>query len=103
MKVETLIFVGTLGIIACCHPHEPVTPTPGGDGGAPPDAASRNPTCALFCGHMRELGCVQGKPTPKGASCEEVCLNVQQSEFAKLDLRCGYDARTCEAATACEN
>ncbi len=32
--------------------------------------------CEQACGALRDAGCPEGKPTPKGASCEEVCVNA---------------------------
>lgn len=57
--------------------------------------------CARACAHLRSLGCEEGKPTPGGASCEQVCDNVQQSGATALDLGCVVDAGTCARANGC--
>lgn len=86
-------------LLAACHQHQdPVTPTNDPDGGAPEAAVS----CAAYCSHAERLGCDQGKPTAKGATCTEVCSNLQTSSYSKLDLRCGYNAQTCQAMDVCE-
>lgn len=60
------------------------------------------PTCATACARAAELGCPHAKPTPKGATCVEVCKNVQSSGFLRWDLRCRSIAASCAAADECE-
>lgn len=59
------------------------------------------PSCASACGRLADLGCEAGQPTPKGASCEEVCLNAERSGFALWDVGCVTRAPDCEAADRC--
>lgn len=57
--------------------------------------------CDAACGRLRALDCEEGKSTPGGGTCEDVCLNVQQSEATALDLACVVRAGSCSAANAC--
>lgn len=93
---RTLAILAALALIGCPSPG-PVPPP-----GPETDAAGPNPTCVAYCAHVTELGCPQAKPTPKGATCTEVCENVQGSGYASLDLRCGFQAKSCAGVTACE-
>lgn len=59
-------------------------------------------TCATVCANMVKLSCPSAKPTAKGATCEQVCNNVQNSGAIKWDLTCRSKALTCAAADLCE-
>lgn len=101
----TKLVIPLLCALAACsaNPGPVPPPSPEADAGPPlEDASAARPTCSSYCVHMRALGCVQGTPTPHGATCEAVCGNAQASTFAALDLRCGSAAKTCGAAAACE-
>ena len=88
----------SLCLVACGPTPGPVGPTPGAPDAGPPGVV----TCAAYCAHAAELGCDQGRPTPNGATCMQVCDNVQTSGYAQMDLRCGYSATNCSAIDACE-
>lgn len=68
----------------------------------PPTPDAGPYTCATWCAHARVLSCTAGKPTPRGAPCEEVCQNMQASGPVQLDLRCRTHAPTCAVADECE-
>jgi hypothetical protein len=59
-------------------------------------------TCAAVCANMTALNCPSAKPTAKGATCEQVCTNFQNSGITKLNLGCRASAVSCAAADACE-
>lgn len=60
------------------------------------------PTCLSACDNMRALGCELGKPTPRGATCEDVCIRVQtENAGAGFDMACISRATTCPVADAC--
>ncbi len=80
-----------LAFLSCAGSPVPV-PTP------PPTPQA---TCAAACERQRALGCPGGQASPGGASCEEVCLNVQDSVIG-WDLGCRARATSCEAADRCE-
>jgi hypothetical protein len=90
------VFVGAAGLVlillAGCRAPAPPPPVP------PPGAA----TCADVCRHYQELGCLAGRPTPRGSSCEVVCLNVQASGAIRWNLDCRAGAATCAEADRCE-
>lgn len=60
------------------------------------------PTCETACDRARVLNCAYAHPTAAGASCVEVCENVQTSGFLKWDLGCRSVAASCAAIDACE-
>ncbi|MBV9074163.1 MAG: hypothetical protein JOZ10_11055 [Acidobacteria bacterium] len=80
-------------LAACPKPTPGPTPVP-----AATDAA---PTCASVCQHMAELGCPAAQPTPHGASCEDVCANLQASGSAAYNLPCMLRATSCAAIDGC--
>lgn len=92
------LLVLALPMLLACHPTPQPNPPPGPE---PLDAAA-GPTCATYCAHVRALGCIQGKPTAEGATCEQVCSNVQTSGYARLDLKCSTNAADCRAVDRCE-
>ncbi len=69
---------------------------------APPPPVAR-PSCAEACAHARELECAIGDPTPAGATCEEVCLNVETAglEDVRWPIGCVLASSTCAEADAC--
>jgi hypothetical protein len=79
-----------------CPPPPPPNPPPAptNDGGV------ALPGCPAACENMRRLGCDIGKPTARGASCEDVCANAQANG---IDFRtsCLASAASCEAAESC--
>lgn len=64
------------------------------DAGTPDD-------CARACQHLRELGCREGGETPGGASCEDVCNNVEGSSTVTVDPKCLADVPSCSALDTC--
>ena len=58
-------------------------------------------SCATACERLVELGCPAAEPTPKGASCEEVCLNAERSGLALWGVNCITSAPDCAAADEC--
>ncbi len=84
------ILVAGLG----CTPTPPIPPvTPTTDAGAP--------SCASACATLRALRCPAAETTPRGATCVDVCQNVQSSGIVAFDLPCLARARTCAEASAC--
>lgn len=83
-------------------PVPPVPPMPNPyvvDAGEPPTVEY---TCADMCSHLFDLKCPGAEPTASGATCLEVCQNVQSSGVVAFNLRCRVNARTCAAADACK-
>lgn len=58
-------------------------------------------TCESVCAHEAQLGCDAAKPTAHGASCVEICTNVELSGLARFDLPCMDAAPTCAAVDDC--
>lgn len=92
--LTALALVGAQG--GSCH-REPTPrpePAPLGDSAAPGD-------CSAACSHLRDLGCPAGQPTPKGASCEEVCQSTEDSGVVTLNPACVARAASCDAVDNC--
>jgi hypothetical protein len=97
MTIKVLLFATAL--LAACRPAPPPPEPPVVI--VVPDAASP-PTCDGACQHMRELGCELGKPTPRGATCEQVCVRVQvENGGAGFDFACLTRAGSCADADSC--
>lgn len=87
----------------------PDDPTPDGQADAapapppPPPAADAGPMrpCEAACARYAFLKCKQAQPTPDGASCVDVCENVESSGVMSLGPDCVAHAARCEDADAC--
>lgn len=73
--------------ITCAHIQTP-TPSPA--------------ECPHLCDHMLIMNCPGAKTTPKGATCVEICTNVQNSGVISWDMQCRLTAATCAAMDECE-
>lgn len=109
---KTLALLAALALCACqsCHPivgpfpeptPQPEPPDPWNDaavdvGPAPAPGGS----CADACAKLAALGCPAAKPTPKGATCVEVCQNTLGSPVS-LQPDCVVRATDCPSAEAC--
>jgi hypothetical protein len=79
--------------LAGCPPKPPPPPEKPGPAGGP--------GCDVGCARLAELGCDAAKPTPQGASCIEVCQNVQASGITSWDIPCMQRATSCPEADKC--
>lgn len=96
-------------LAATCAHVDPLKPEPSP---APPDVVPFPPDpvgvagasgCAAACAKLAQLGCPEAKPTPKGASCVEVCANTQgDSSPVSLQTDCVVRAGSCDDAKACQ-
>lgn len=68
-----------------------------------PSPDPQEATCAGMCARMAALDCPAAQDTPNGATCVQVCENVQATGIARWDLECRVAAPTCEAIDNCEN
>lgn len=103
--MKETIFVATLALAVIAGPGCPPSPKP------PPSDADAGivivdrdagpATCERACAHARDIHCPVGDPTPKGASCEVVCGNVQDSGSVAHDLACWISAASCARLNAC--
>jgi hypothetical protein len=78
----------------------PVDPVP-----FPPeqyDAAPAPSNCSVACAHLAALGCPEAQPTPKGATCVDVCSNVDSSGTVSMQTDCVVRAVSCADANACQ-
>jgi hypothetical protein len=88
-------FVVILGVGGCHIAPAPVTPVE-------PDPEQSAFDCASACARLRELGCPEAENTAGGATCEQVCDNVQSSGIVSWDLACRSRAPSCPAVDLCE-
>jgi len=84
---------GSLGVLVAsivisCSPLDPVAPSL-------KDLDTRGPSCSSACDHQVQLGCDVGRPTPSGASCQEVCANATSSGY-DWPLQCLDSALECD-------
>lgn len=89
-------------------PPDPVpvpVPAPTASSSAPepdpvPDASVAH-NCANVCAHLTALKCADAAPTDGGATCADVCLNVQHSGTISYPFTCVLAAKTCAASDKC--
>jgi hypothetical protein len=84
-------------VAGACGPVKPVPDPPPPN---PPDPVE-NADCEAVCGRAAVLGCEWAEPTPRGASCTELCEGVQAG-LLPWDLDCRVRAPSCAAMDACE-
>lgn len=85
-------------LTGCPRPMPGPAPTPAQD--TDPDAGPEI-TCADACERASKLGCAAAEPTPKGATCLDVCSNAMRSGIITFDLACKARAVDCAAFTRC--
>jgi hypothetical protein len=71
-------------------------PSSGGAGGS-----ASVTECGRACARLRELSCPSAKPTASGATCEDVCENVNASRTLHIDTACVVGAPSCAVADRC--
>ncbi len=103
MRLYAVLFllVPTLLAAECQQPAPEPRPAPPPDPAPPPPPPDPTVGCAEACTHLRELRCPQAQPTEAGASCEQVCANVNASGTLLLDTKCVVQASSCDAADRC--
>ena len=112
MKLCLVVLAFVPAMIACAScretPITPPNPDDSGAGGAPapnpsaePDAGPELDPCERACQRLTELGCEEAEPTEGGASCVEVCRNVEDSGAVSLDPDCVAQLAACADIDAC--
>lgn len=97
IKNISLVFVCI--IAPACTTYSGILPPVDNHNG--PLATGTDADCHAMCENLRKRHCEAGAPTPKGASCEAVCTNIESSGYASENPRCQATAASCEAADAC--
>lgn len=87
IRAGLLFVIWCLPTLACRPPKPPAPPT--------------GVTCAEVCEQMTKLSCEAAKPTAEGASCLDVCRNIQDSGVVSWNLNCMVAAQSCSAVDAC--
>lgn len=79
-----------------CIPGE-VKPVP-----IPEEEKEESNGCSIACKTLQELGCEEGKPTPEGATCKQVCENMEKNGMP-FDTSCIAAIKNCEQLDSCFN
>lgn len=80
-------------LLAGCHTTAPAPTVEPIDAGEP---------CQTACTRYRQFGCDEGKPTPEGHACEEVCNNAASHGILLAGPgACSAAADGCEAIRKC--
>ncbi len=89
--------LAALLLAATCDPPPPLPPL------VPPERPDAGDVadCEAACQRLAELGCEEAQPTPHGATCVEVCDNVESSGATTLVPGCVAEADSCEQARGC--
>jgi len=100
LVLAVLVFVPALMACGACreNPVTPPDPADGGAGGAPVVVLE---PCERGCLRLAELGCEEAEPTDEGASCVDVCRNVEDSGAVTLEPECVAQIAQCEDVDAC--
>ena len=93
VAVVTMVFM----LLGC--PSTPVSPTPDADASA---VDGGHYDCASWCANATSMMCASAVPSEHGATCLDVCTNVQSGP-APFDLACRSTATSCAMADGCEN
>ena len=96
MKVALALYA-VLAAASCREPPAPPPLTEFIDAGGAYRALA---TCASACGRLAAFGCPEGRPTPAGASCTEVCSAARQSRV-DLPIACVTRATDIAGVRAC--
>lgn len=83
----TLLLLGMI-LTACPRP----VPVP-----HPPEDTDQ---CPAACERLRELGCEEGSPLEDGTTCEQFCIDTQESGHA-LNPTCVKSINSCEEIESC--
>lgn len=104
------LFVALLLALSACQvgpfPRPPPQPEPPSPWDYPTDAApapeedSGSP-CAAACVTLARYGCEESKPTAGGATCTQVCENIESSGVVSMNPDCVSHAESCSIARAC--
>jgi hypothetical protein len=68
---------------------------------APEDDAATHTPCYQACKQLAKLGCPEAQPTTGGATCTQVCQNVEDSGVVSMNPSCVARAESCSIAKAC--
>ena len=72
------------------------------NGGQKPEPSPADPeSCEAACARLAELGCPEAEPTPEGATCTEVCENVEHSGAVTLNPACVVGIDSCDELDPC--
>ena len=94
-------FLALVPLLLAAHCEPAPSPSPGAAGAPSTGGAPSSSPCDDACAHFRELDCPAGEPTEEGATCTEVCENLNASGTLMLDTDCVLRARDCDSADKC--
>jgi hypothetical protein len=117
VKQWLIVILGLCALVAC--PPSPVTPQPDADAMVTPpadadpfpyidaapipprDALAPTTACGRACAQLSWLGCEEALPTPKGESCESVCLRANAFPTMQLPTACVIAAQSIPDVRKC--
>lgn len=102
--IKAVLLSFSLLASTCTH-SDPIAPSPSPSDIVPfppsPIGASGSPGCEAACNRYAQLGCPEAKPTPRGASCVDVCANNEDGGIS-MHPDCVVRAGSCNDAKACQ-
>jgi hypothetical protein len=104
-KFFHLLFLFFVACNGCTDPIQPKGPVSPPVEAGPLPTPPANSDCAAACAVWNKYGCDEGKPTLKGASCEDVCSNAATDDSPlTLSPDCVKSpaVTSCETARACQ-
>jgi hypothetical protein len=99
-RLAFVLALAPLMLAATCNTPTP-TPSPGAGGADPVGGSSSSTPCAKVCARLAALGCPAAKPASDGASCVQVCADINASGTLRVDTACVILAGDCAAADRC--
>jgi hypothetical protein len=107
LRIVSFFSLASIMACSCVPPVDPEEPEDEKpviiiDDGPDPDDGGSKPLpsdfdCSTACENQRRLECELGEPTPRGASCEDVCENNQSSSIVSIR----WDVEKLTKATVC--
>ncbi len=110
--IKAIFFTAALLASTCevgPFPHPPPQPEPPSPWDYPTDAApapedvdaAAHTPCYLACQKLAKLGCKEAEPTAAGATCTQVCTNVESTAGMSMAPDCVAHATSCPIARQC--
>lgn len=105
-----ILFFGSCApeLIGACQSVPPPRPTPVVAPDSAPDAAPLPapplpgpPSCERTCAILEAGHCPEGRPTPHGTRCAEICRTVEGTGYVRAFNACVWAAGDVSAVKAC--
>lgn len=93
MTQKLVITIAFLALVSSCYQPRPRDPHV-------PVVASQE-ACDTACAHLASMGCEEAEPTPRGATCAEICYATDSTGWSNWGAACVTRAASCDAARRC--